>query len=213
VTQVCAPPASTDILDCFNTTTPKDFGYYGFDRTPLPRSSTDFLNTTIPAATHPGSSGQPQTPDIDLSQWAPATTCPSCAALGLKLTPLKNYQMGTYDTTFSDRKNRVLNACKKIGMSLAHQKVVLAVGMQETKFDPTEIDKSKTGLSDNFSIFNINSDMLNFIGVPCKQCMDSDSDYAIKVAVNAFAKGFQKKKLGRRTFPQFSSGWKGRVFG
>jgi len=160
LTQLCAPPDTPYLSNCFNTTRPGEFGH---------GSNTDSTS----------------------GQWSPATKCPSCPGLGLSLRPLTNYEMGSYETIFTDRKNRVLTACKKIGMSVPHQKVVLAVGMQETKFRPGDIDKSKKGPSENFSVFNFNADMLGFIGVPCKHCMDSDSDAAFKAAVNVFAKGFK----------------------
>jgi hypothetical protein len=68
---------------------------------------------------------------------------------------------------YKNNKPKIVAALRASGMTKAEQTLCLAIAMLETStFDPADRDKAKTGGANNWSSWNINTDMANTAGRP-----------------------------------------------
>jgi hypothetical protein len=123
-----------------------------------------------------------------------AAETPSMVALNIKTTsnsmsaPLKSY-----GAQYQTNKRRVVAALRAGGFNEPMVKLMLAIAMLETNtMDPDQRDTGKTGDSTNYSLWNVNRDMLSRLpSAPATEILNQWSGLAkvvqfLKEAVNKF---------------------------
>jgi len=142
----------------------------------------------------------------------------SIKSLHLKTTakkkphPLCSHTCGQ-NGKIAEVKKRIIQAAKAVGMNNAQTKLALSIAMQESE-TLSKHDGSKSGSSANWSIFNMNSDMIGrikkktnqYVNYKCKECKkyNGTSESAIKGALKIMKAAI--KRWGASKFLWFLRG-------
>jgi len=115
-----------------------------------------------------GSGTDTHTGNIDSNE-SDYLSCATCDQMGIALpsSPLfhtiKSYGVNSIEPQYVVHKALTVKYMNDLGFSDPMKKLCFAVGELETKFNPKHTDKKKLGSSANFSIFNINADLVQYL--------------------------------------------------
>ena len=118
----------------------------------------------------------------------------------------KDYTITSYGESYKVNKGRVMKALDSAGLSLNLKKFFLAIAMLETNtMSPITRDKSKSGYSTNYSLWNINYDLIQYTGSQTESSLNewsglTETVHILKQAVERLGvNGFLDFLRGGRT--------------